>query len=84
MREEKTLEFKMSGLLEAVDHAFKVMKSPKTHFFRTWTETANGKLLAKNNLKKCSQATALIRKVSCFPSEIVKSFMYFKQYFYAI
>jgi len=32
-KEEKTLEYKLSGLLEAADQAFKVMKSPKDIFF---------------------------------------------------
>ena len=52
-REEKTLEFKMSGLLEAADQAFKVMKSPKDIFFLDLDNNGKWKIVSEDQLNFC-------------------------------
>jgi hypothetical protein len=50
-KQDKILEFNMSGLLDAADQAFKVMKSPKDIFFLDLDNNGKWKVLNEHQLK---------------------------------
>ena len=52
VKQEKILEFNMSGLLEATDQAFKVMKSPKDIFFLDLDNNGKWKVVNEDDLRK--------------------------------
>ena len=51
-RENKALQFNMSGLLEAADQAFKVMKSPKDIFLLDLDRDGKWKIISKADVDK--------------------------------
>jgi hypothetical protein len=51
-KQDKILEFNMSGALEAADEAFKVMKSPKDILFSDMDNNGKWKVVNEDQLKK--------------------------------
>jgi len=51
-REDKALEFNMSGLLDAADQAFEAMKTPKDVFFLDMDNNGHWKVVNEDQLKK--------------------------------
>lgn len=49
---DKILQFKMTGLLEAVDQAFKALKSPKDIFFVDLDNDGQWKIVNEDQLMK--------------------------------
>jgi hypothetical protein len=49
-KKSKTLKFSLSGFLEAADHTFSVMKSPKDIFFLDLDRNGEWKIVNEDNL----------------------------------
>lgn len=51
-KEDKTLQFNLSGFLEAADRAFQVMKSPKDIFFLDLDRNGEWKVVNEDKLRQ--------------------------------
>jgi hypothetical protein len=51
-KESREFQFKMSGLLEAADHAFSVMKSPKDIFFLDLDNEGKWKIVNEDYMRR--------------------------------
>jgi hypothetical protein len=51
-KESREFQFKMSGLLEAADNAFSIMKDPKDIFFLDLDKNGKWKIVTENQIRK--------------------------------
>lgn len=51
-KQDKILQFAMSGLLEATDQAFKAMKSPKNIFFLDMDDSGKWKVVNEDQIRR--------------------------------
>jgi hypothetical protein len=50
-RDDKVFQFRLSGFLEVVEHAFEIMKSPKDIFFLDLDRDGEWKIVSEDQLK---------------------------------